>query len=173
MKLTTVKAMGEEWQTEHADLLELAIKAPIPPREALLMQLRRDGASWEMWILVLIALGALGSGLALLNAGLLFWGGGLTAILSYVFFQVGRGHTRATLLRGVISDPGQLRRHPMWVGYQATATLTTGDSTREARIFVGRKEPVDLLKRTGRVEVLVHFNSKSEYSTMLAWRAPA
>lgn len=167
MKLTTMTLMGAEWQTEQADLLRLAVRSPISRRDAARLQLIRDLRSWLMWLLLTLAVAAMAS----LHPGLMVWGGVLTLILGFVFVQVVRGHRRATLLRGVVCGTEQVQRHPLTLGHTAIATLNAGKSTLSAAVVISRREALALLRQNGQVEVLVHFDPQSRYSSILAWRA--
>ena len=173
MSIKTLAVLGDNWQTDQADLLQFASENPIPRKGAWVLQLRRDLRSWFMWLITAVAITGLVVGittphiLPILNATLIL------LIVGNMIVVVSRGHSTSSLVRGVISNPVYLRRHPLLLGHVAKATVDVQGTETEVNVGLTNSQPVDLFRKNGKIEVLIMHDPKAQYSSVIAWRVAA
>lgn len=170
MSTKTVSVLGVAWQTDQVDLLEFAASAPVPRPGAWKLQLRRDLKSPLMWILVGFAVTSLV--LAVLWRQPLMAPNALVMllILGNMFRWVARGHSESALVRGVLANPGEVRRHPLWLGHVARATVCPEATSKGVSVHLTNSDAVRLLRQNGRLEVLILHDPEAEYSPVIGWR---
>jgi hypothetical protein len=173
MSMKTLTVLGDIWQTDQPDLLEFAAKNAVPRRGSRLLQLRLDLRSPLMWLL--LTLGAAGGILGVLKdrPEIFVLPIAMLLIIGFMFLSVAKGHSRSTLMRGVVKSVEGLRDHPMLLGQVAKASLVSKELVTEASVSLTSDQAVDLLRQSGRLEVLVLHDPKAEYSSVIGWRSPA
>ncbi len=173
MSIKTLAILGDTWQTDQADLLQFASENPIPRKRAWALQLRRDLRSWFMWLILAAATTGLVVGIAtphilpILNATMIL------LIVGGMFVAVSRGHATSPLIRAVISDPAHLRRHPLFLGHVAKASVDFLGPDIRVKVGLTNSQAVELLRKNGRIEVLIMHDPKAQYSSVIAWRVAA
>jgi hypothetical protein len=173
MSMKTIAVHGDTWQTDQADLVRFASENPIPRKGAWVLQLRRDLRSWFMWLIGAMAITSLAVGittphiLPILHATLIL------LIVVGMFVSVSRGHATSPLVRAVISDPAHLRRHPLFLGQVAKASVDFLGPDITVKVGLTNSQAVELLRKNGRIEVLIMHDPKVQYSSVIAWRVAA
>ena len=173
MSMKTLTLLGDTWQTDQPDLLKFASDHSAPRRGSWKLQLRRDLKSPLMWVLVGFAVTSLV--LAILWRQPLMVPNALLMllILGYMFQAVSRGHAQSALLRGVLALPCDMRRHPLFLGHVATATVELEGSSKSVSVGLTNSEAVKLLRQHGCLDVLILHDPKAQYSSVVGWRVPA
>jgi hypothetical protein len=173
MSMKTLAVLGDTWQTDQLDLLEFAIKNPIPRQGSRILQLRRDIRSPLMWLILTYAVAGIILGVMARQPMMGIYATLMLLIVGFMFSSVAKGHSRSPLIRGVIENAGDLRHHPMGLGHVAKASLVSQETDVVASVGLTNAGAVDLLKQNGRLEVLVLYDPKAEYSSVIGWRVAA
>jgi hypothetical protein len=169
MSLKTLAVLGDRWQTDQADLLQFAAENPVPRKGAWLLQLRRDLRSAFMWGLIAATAAGFALGIAARHVVLIGYAGLILVVVGFMFLAVSKSHSTSTLVRGVIRDPGCVRRHPLLLGHVGMATVD--ELSQVVNVGLTSSRAVRLLREQGRMEVLILHDPKAEYSTVVGWRA--